>query len=267
MRKVKAFTLVELLVVIGIIAILISILLPVLNQARKQAKQAQCASNLRQQGQALTMYTLEWKYYPASYHVSGNDHYAIWPTRLRLYLKGNQDVFYCPEHDAASRWQSNWNLADKSFKRAKASDIGYGYKLNEPLLDQDNPRFAPFSYGINDWGYIAAFGNTPHGLGGDQPSTPMIKWSKVKVPEDCIAIADTMGRASWDYNIDPANPDENPGNQHHGGCNVLFCDGHVTWYLQSEVTTGLPNQYPNNTDRLRHLAQMWNNDHSTWNGH
>jgi prepilin-type N-terminal cleavage/methylation domain-containing protein len=79
--KRKAFTLIEILVVIAIIALLAAIMFPVFSLAREKARTISCASNLKQLGVAVVMYVQDYDHYPRG--LDPSDKYApeIWESR------------------------------------------------------------------------------------------------------------------------------------------------------------------------------------------
>src|SRR5688572_20652006 len=95
----RGFTLVELLVVIGIIALLISILLPSLAAARQQAQSIKCLSNMRQIAMAAATYTSQSKGYllPADINdpaLAGEAHGRSWSDTWATILVGEKLLPY-----------------------------------------------------------------------------------------------------------------------------------------------------------------------------
>jgi prepilin-type N-terminal cleavage/methylation domain-containing protein/prepilin-type processing-associated H-X9-DG protein len=148
----RAFTLVELLVVVGIIAVLIGILLPTLGRARESARRAQCLSNLRQTSLAFRFYALNNRdQVPLGYRVNTKQFnsmvYSSTAARLVLfgwlytegYMKPPQ-VFFCPsENDPRSMFATPDNPWPPGPDGNPAAQVYSGYGCRPEIDIPDNP--------------------------------------------------------------------------------------------------------------------------------
>src|SRR5439155_12415490 len=176
---------------------------------------------LHQIGIGLVSYTHDYEYYPPHDPLKINPSligiYA-WPAHLLPYLSSNTTVFRCPAASAEYEWS-----------RELTVPVGFSFPYNVGA-------YTPFSYGYNDFG-VAAVGPWL-GLGGTETSeTPAMMILK---PSDMIAIADSNddkiadGEISFHRVPGLALPLNVPGNRHKRGANIIFCDDHVEWDLQTK---------------------------------
>jgi prepilin-type N-terminal cleavage/methylation domain-containing protein/prepilin-type processing-associated H-X9-DG protein len=158
----RAFTLVELLVVIGIIAILIAILLPTLAKSRESARRAACLSNLRQVHTAFFLYAGNYKdQVPLGYRAGNKQFnsmmYSFTTSKIVLFgwlhnerLMPNPNVFFCPsENDPRSQFDTSANPWPPGADPTKHSYSGYGCRPeidlpDDPIPGLIMPRLAKF---------------------------------------------------------------------------------------------------------------------------
>jgi prepilin-type processing-associated H-X9-DG protein/prepilin-type N-terminal cleavage/methylation domain-containing protein len=225
------FTLVELLVVIGIIAVLIGILLPSMARSRQQAQTVQCMSNLRQLAIAAFAYADNNNgSYPIAYYGSFKSPLSIsyswdFTTETNIYT-GVRTVI------AGILWQGNTNLEVQQCPAYNGSSS----TLTDP--------FTGYNYNTSYIGH------------GQMESVPApIKMTDVKRPTRCALFGD--GQYYGGANKYMRAPFPNPGDanfvgrsagtqgfRHSGKTNVVFCDGHAESLSQRFTTMSPTTEIP-----------------------
>jgi len=231
-RTPAGFTLVELLVVIGIIAILVAILMPALQQAREKAMRIKCGADLHTFANAVNMYANQNKGKVPMHHGGSNWAWDL-PYDSRDWFNQvaqiPQEVFYCPSYTHETSGQ--WDFCGPPGGRENFAIIGYYWFGKRP-------------------GYAAGPGMfTPNTMTNMLWRNPLYdRWiekttdkSDRSGPSDLVLMSDITisreDRRTWDGKnfvtvyggyFAGHGTTHRTGDKPLGG-NLMFLDGHVEW--------------------------------------
>jgi prepilin-type N-terminal cleavage/methylation domain-containing protein/prepilin-type processing-associated H-X9-DG protein len=271
MRRRRAFTLIELLIVVGIIAVLISLLLPAVQSAREQARRAQCCNNLTQLGIALANYAVAHSVLPPGVvndtgpiqNLPQGYHYS-WTVQILPFLGQNniyrrfdfQKSVYAANNATARGVHISTFLCPSDPKSGPISYMGCHHDAEAPI--------AADNHGVLYLNSCVRFDEIPDGvaqtilLGESRQINPgLLGWASgthatlrntghgLNVPSALLALGNTTAQLTveerWAAYVqmleDGVIPVDFVGgfsSWHSSGANFLFCDGSVR-FLNSSI--------------------------------
>ncbi len=220
-KPTSGFTLIELLVVIAVVAVLASILFPVLGQAKGRAYQTKCLSNLKALGWACLMYTDDWK--GLMPHPGGN---TIINTDLEpwdMHVNGGVDSYLRNKSAGDTVWRCPGGI-----RPSRVADDGKGASMGRSYTMNDYLR--PWNFGRDAWPHI---GLNSALLENASRTIMIFETFQESIPE---AYAYRNGSPHFDVDS-KGEPLGMPMCNHKGKMNVVFCDGHAAAVFPPDTWT------------------------------